>query len=274
MSLSLPCRWQDLTSHEVAALPGDAVAVMVLGAIEQHGGHLPLSTDLDIGEGLLEAALDHLPNGFPLVILPSLTLGASDEHLHFPGTVSLPVEAAIATLKGCGGAVARAGLKRLVLFNAHGGNQAVMEIAALALRRHHDLLVVKSHYMHMPPPGQLPAGGLPVEELRHGLHGGAVETAMMRYLAPDKVRPDALEYPRSSGETLAAAGHLVGPEGEASYAWLAEDLHPGGVVGNARLGTAELGERLVAHYAKRLAHVLRDTRALTLPASAPQSRRD
>lgn len=81
--------WQDLTGRELSALPSESVAVMVVGAIEQHGAHLPLSTDLDIGEGLLTEALEHLPAGFPLVVLPPMAIGASDEHLSFPGTLSL-----------------------------------------------------------------------------------------------------------------------------------------------------------------------------------------
>jgi creatinine amidohydrolase len=258
-------RWQDLTSREMAFLKPDSVVVMVMAAIEQHGAHLPLSTDLDIGEGLLSAALDHLPDGFPLVTLPPMAVGASEEHLNFPGTLSLPPALAIATLEAYGDAVARAGLTRLVLINSHGGNQAVIDLAALTLRRRHGLMVVKVHYTRLSPPGTLPAGGLPSEELHHGLHGGAVETAMMRYLAPEKVRLDHLNHPISRGQTMEEEGLLLGPEGEAAFAWLAEDLHPDGVVGNARLGTVELGERLVAHYAKRIARILRETRSAPPP---------
>ncbi len=255
-------RWQDLTSREMDDLPDDSIAVMVMGAIEQHGAHLPLSTDLDIGQGLLEEALTHLPDHFPMVILPAMTVGASDEHLSFPGTLSLSPELAIATLEAYGDAVARAGLHRLVIINSHGGNKAVMDLAGLRLRRRHGMLVVKVHYTRMPPPGTLPSGGLPAEELHHGLHGGAVETAMMRHLAPEKVRLDRLAHLRSRGEAMEEDGLLLGPEGEASFAWLAEDLHPDGVVGNARLGSAELGECLVAHYGKRIARLLREAQAM------------
>ncbi|MFC2992471.1 creatininase family protein [Halomonas tibetensis] len=257
-------RWQDLTSRELAALPKESVAVMVLGAIEQHGAHLPLSTDLDIGEGLLTAALEALPAGFPLVQLPPMAVGASDEHLSFPGTLSLSPELAIATLEAHGDAVARAGFRRLVWLNSHGGNKAVMDLAALRLRRRHGLLVVKAHYTRMPLPEGLPEATLPAEELRHGLHGGALETALMRHLAPEKVRLDHLASPISRGQAMADEGQLLGPEGEAAFAWLAEDLHPKGVVGNAGLGTAELGKRLVTHYARRIARVLIETRAMRL----------
>ena len=257
-------RWQDLTSDEIANLPRHGVAVMVVGAIEQHGDHLPLSTDLDIGEGLLEKALTLLSEPFPLVRLPSMAIGASDEHLSFPGTLSLPPELAIATLEAHGDAVAHAGLERLVVINSHGGNKAVIDLAALRLRRRHGMLVVKVHYTRMPLPDDLPEASLPVDELRHGLHGGALETAMMRHLAPHKVRLDKLDQPHSRGEVMEGQGLLLGPEGEAAFAWLAEDLHPGGVVGNAPLGTAELGEQLVAHYGQRIARILRETGKIPL----------
>ncbi|MBB3332698.1 creatinine amidohydrolase [Halomonas campaniensis] len=257
-------RWQNLTTPELAALPGESVAVMVLGAIEQHGAHLPLSTDLDIGEGLMAAALAKLPAGFPLVQLPPLAVGASDEHLGFAGTLSLSPALAIATLEALGEAVARAGFQRLVWLNSHGGNKAVMDLAALRLRRRHGLLVVKVHYTRMPLPEGVPQATLPAEELRHGLHGGALETALMRHLAPQKVRLDKLGHPISRGQAMAEEGQLLGPEGEAAFAWLAEDLHPEGVVGNAGLGTAELGRRLVEHYAGRIARILQETRAMRL----------
>lgn len=267
------CDWQDLTSRELAERIaadriGESVAVLPLAAIEQHGGHLPLSTDLDIGLGLLAAARARLPDGFPLFVLPVLAVGASEEHTAFPGTLSLPPEVAIAVIEAHGDALARAGVRRLVLFNSHGGNKPVMDLAALTLRRRWGMLVIKAHYTRFAPP----AVGLPAEELRHGLHGGALETALMLQLAPHKVRREALDHPPSRGEAMAGRGELLGPEGEAAFAWMAEDLHPGGVVGNARLADAALGERLVGHYAERLARLLEEARALDIDGF--QARRD
>ncbi|MGM0701384.1 MAG: creatininase family protein [Pseudomonadota bacterium] len=262
-------RWQDLTSQELARLDPDSVAVAVVGAIEQHGAHLPLSTDLDIGEGLLAAALERLPDDLPLVILPALAVGASDEHLGFPGTLSLPPATAIDTLEALGDGVSRAGLSRLVLLNSHGGNTAVIDLAALALRRRHALRVVKVHYPRLVPPPELRAA-LPEAEWRHGLHGGALETALMHHFAPHRVRCHALDHPPSSGEAMADDGYLLGPEGPAPFAWLAEDLHPGGVVGDATLGTAALGARLAAHYGAGVARVIEEThRARPLNVASP-----
>lgn len=248
--------WTSLHAPDVPSLTrADSVAVMVLGAIEQHGAHLPLSTDLDIGEGLLDEALHHVAPDRSVFVLPPLSVGASEEHSDFPGTLSLPAPVAQATLEAVGDSLAGSGIHRLMLINSHGGNQAIMQQAALTLRRRHGMLVVKAPYMTLAPPDDC----LPREELVHGLHGGALETAMMLHLHPDRVRRDALGHPPSVGERLAAHQARLGPEGAASFAWLAQDLHPDGVVGNAALATDALGQQLVFHFGRALAEILDDT---------------
>ncbi len=253
--------WQHLTSPELARLAGpDALAVLVLGAIEQHGPHLPLSTDLDIANGLLDLALRELDHDLDIFVLPPLALGASDEHAGFAGTLSLSARQMHRQLQRIGAAVARVGIRRLVLVNAHGGNIGWLGPAALALRQRHQLLVVKASYMSF----QAPAHLLGAEELRLGLHGGQAETAMMLHLHPERVRTEALDVFDSvaSGDSPEA---MVGPEAEAAWAWLAEDLNPGGVVGNAVAASAEQGRELVAFYGQKLARVLRETAATGLP---------
>lgn len=256
-----PTLWQDLTPQGIAALAAsDAVAVLPLAAIEQHGEHLPLSTDLDIAIGLVDAALSRSSPDLPVVVLPALTVGLSLEHRDFGGTLSLSPETALAALVELGEGVARAGLRRLVLVNSHGGNKALVDLAALKLRAQRQMLVVRANYFRFtPPPGVLPA-----EELRHGLHGGAIETAMMMHLAPHKVRHAALADVRGLGHDRAACGLRLGPEGEAGFAWMAEDLHPSGVAGNALLASPELGARLVDHYAGILAELIGEARAFDL----------
>ncbi|MGQ7242288.1 creatininase family protein [Salinicola sp. V024] len=248
--------WQDLTTTELAGLVDDStVAVLPLAAIEQHGGHLPLSTDLDIGLGLLEAATEQLEAGQTVIVLPPLALGSSLEHTAFAGTLSLMPETAIRVIESLGEAVHRAGIRRLVLFNSHGGNKAVIDLAALQLRAAHAMLVVKANYFRFAPPAQ----ALPAEELRHGLHGGALETSMMLYLAPHKVRAEHLADAVSAGQLQEQAGSTLGPEGDAGYAWMAQDLHPSGVTGNATLADVEIGRRLVSHFADRLARIIEET---------------
>lgn len=253
--------WQDQTPQAIAALAArDAVAVLPLAAIEQHGEHLPLSTDLDIALGLVDAALARLDAELPVVVLPALAVGLSLEHGHFAGTLSLSPETALAALVELGECVAHAGLRRLVLVNSHGGNKALVDLAALKLRARRQMLVVRANYFRFaPPPGVLPA-----DELRHGLHGGAIETAMMMHLAPHKVRHAALADVRSLGHDRAALGLKLGPEGEAGFGWMAEDLHASGVAGNALLASAELGEQLIEHYAAMLAQLIIEARTFDL----------
>ncbi|RJS92758.1 creatininase family protein, partial [Salinisphaera sp. Q1T1-3] len=164
---------------------------------------------------------------------------------------------------------ARAGLRRLVVFNSHGGNKAAIDSAALALRMTHDLFVIKANYFRFVPPDD----ALAADELRHGLHGGALETAMMQHLAPHLVRQDRLADHDSLGAALAREGAVVGPEGEAAFAWRAEDLTPAGVAGNATAGDGALGTRLVSHFGARLAGILAEAGSFDLSRLGRESSR-
>lgn len=263
-------RWQDMTTPEIRALAArDPVVILPLAAIEQHGPHLPLSTDLDIGLGLLDAAASRLGDAHAVVVLPPIAVAASMEHESFPGTLSLDPETAQAVIRHHGAAVVRAGFRRLLLCNSHGGNTQVMDLAGLCLRRDHGLLVVKCSYFRLPPPADL---DLPTGELRHGLHGGAIETSMMLHLQRDSVRTALCGDRVSVGFRLERELARLGPEGEASFSWMTEDLHPDGAVGNALLADADLGARLVAHYGAAIAQVIRDTAAFPLDVLQPAKR--
>lgn len=254
--------WLSLDQPAVQAVAAtDPVLVLPLGAVEQHGPHLPLGTDAMIVEGLLAAALQRLEQPQRVYTLPPLAVGVSPEHASFPGTVSLSAATLGRVLEDIGASLAAAGIRRLVVCNAHGGNRAVIDTAALRLRRDHDLLVVKAQYFRQPLP---PDVVLPAEELRHGLHGGAIETALMLALQPDQVRLEALGPARSLGALLDRRFRQIAPEGASSFAWLAEDLHPSGAVGDATLATPALGRRLLDHYASALARTLDEVLQLPL----------
>ena len=260
---AIPC-WQSLTGPEAEQLGRhDPVVVLPLAAIEQHGPHLPLSTDADIGQGLLARAMAQLPSDFPVRVLPLLPIGASTEHAH-PGLAgTLHVESAdlARVIVRIGAALAGYGVRRLVLSNSHGGNRHAMETAGLQLRRGHSLLVVKATYFSFERPRDV---DLPESEWRHGLHGGAIETAMMLHLHPDRVRTGQLARFESLGQELEAAGSRILPEGPAAFAWVAGDLNPSGVAGDAALATTAMGRRLVEHYGDTLAAIIRDARTFPI----------
>jgi creatinine amidohydrolase len=255
-------QWQDLTAPELARVASsrDGLAVVHLAAVEQHGPHLPLSCDLDIGRGLMAEARARLPRDFPLLELPSMPIGASEEHLGFIGTLSIPPENAIAAVESVGEAVARAGIRRLILFNSHGGNIAWMETAALRLRRRHGMLVIKLTYTRL----GAPPGGLAAREIAQGIHGGALETALMRHFAPDKVREEHVADFRWPDHDS-----VVTPTGKVTYAWLAEDLNSEGAVGDASAGSAEMGAQLARFYADRMVEVFLRARDMPWPPEGP-----
>ena len=258
-------RWDALSDPEVQALAvRDPVAILPLAATEQHGPHLPVTTDADINRALLARAVSHLPDDFPAVVMPPVDVGASDEHLaagdnvaSADGTESIGSHALGVLIRTRGATLASLGVRRLVLHNTHGGNRHAMATAALDLRRTSRMLVVSASWFRFPRP---PGLELPDTEWRHGLHGGAVETAMMLHAHPDRVRMDRSQRFTSFGEALERAGSMIGPEGAAPFAWLAHDLNRAGVVGDATLATADLGRQLIEHYGGVLARVIRDAK--------------
>ena len=254
--------WHALSTVEAGRLAEqDPVAILPLAAIEQHGPHLPLSTDLDIGMGLLAAAFRRLPPDFPAWVLPPQSVGSSREHARYAGTLSVDGELLVRMIEQVGGGLARCRVQRLVLCNSHAGNRDVLEAAGLRLREQRRMLVVKASWSSFPRPAGVE---LPESEWRHGWHGGAVETAMMMHLRPELVRAAEVGDAPSLGAELEAAHSRITPEGEVPFSWLAGDLNRSGSVGDARRANARLGERLVSHYGAVLAEVIRDARAFPL----------
>lgn len=263
--------WADHTTQSLASASGnDAVALLPLGAVEQHGAHLPLSTDACIAEGLSMAAIERCTSGGSVLRLPTLNVGQGIEHAGFPGTLALEPATFEAMLYDIGASVARSGFRRLVMFSAHGGNLAAMDTAALRLRRDLGLLVVKACYFDFPPP----VDAISAREAREGLHGGALETALMRHFAPTQVADQQADHAVSIEYDALAAFKWIGAETRpARFAWLAGDLNRTGVAGDARAGDAALGGELAAHYAESLARVLTETAQFPLARlSAPQPR--
>eukprot|EP01034_Spumella_vulgaris_P033719 gene33719-41601_t len=147
--------WADLSTRDFAALQASGqaeqvVAVLPVAAVEQHGPHLPLSVDATLLQGVIDAALPHLGADVPALFLPPQNIGLSTEHENFAGTLTLSPATVIALWTELGACVARAGVKKLLLFNSHGGNVAVMDIVARELRQRHGLLVYSASWFSQP----------------------------------------------------------------------------------------------------------------------------
>jgi creatinine amidohydrolase len=254
--LSAPPRdWTDIdwtnVDREAAAR---WIAVLPLAATEQHGPHLPLTTDVMIGQAYLARVRELLPNTVPATFLPIQPVGISTEHIDFPGTLTLSTEAALKEWKGLGESVARAGLKKLVIVTSHGGNSAAMTLVAQDLRAFCGLLAVTTSWSRF----GMPDGLFPAEELRHGIHGGAVETSIMLARFAEHVRAEAIADFRPSSIEMERRYRWLSAHRPAPFAWQAQDLHPSGAAGNATLASAEKGDRLLDHGARAFCELLDD----------------
>lgn len=254
--------WQDLSWTDFAALPANTVAVLPVAAIEQHGPHLPLLVDAVIGDGIIAAALRHLPDDVPVLVLPTQAVANSVEHLRFPGTLTTTPETLLALISDIGESVARAGVKRLVLCNSHGGNAPVLEIAARRIRIRANILAVTTAWARL---GR-PEGPRDPAEATWGIHAGREETSLMLALAPERVRMERAAAFASDWQRVANAQPALHPQAGASLSWQAQDLNPAGAVGDAAGATAEAGAALLDHAAQRLATLLQQVSAFDVDA--------
>ncbi|GJD52590.1 hypothetical protein OPKNFCMD_5356 [Methylobacterium crusticola] len=257
----MPARhWRDLTTEECRNL-GRAVAVLPVAAVEQHGPHLPLGTDAIIAEGYLAQVAALVPDDLDVLLLPVQQVGLSAEHQGFPGTLTLSAETALRAWGEIGAGVARAGCSRLVIVTAHGGNSALDDLVALEMRTRHGMVAVTTAWSRF----GYPPGLFPEDEVRHGIHGGGIETALMLALRPDLVRAGAVrDFVPATRAMERTYTHLRAGR-PAALAWMAEDLNPAGAVGDATLGSAEAGRAALAHGARAFAALLRDVARHPLP---------
>ncbi|HEU0069927.1 MAG TPA: creatininase family protein [Alphaproteobacteria bacterium] len=249
--------WQDLTWPEIDALdPAHALAILPVAAVEQHGPHLPLSVDADINAGLLAAVSSQAP----AFVLPPQIVGFSLEHTAFPGTLSHDPETLRRAWIEIGLSVRQAGLRKLLILNSHGGQPQVAGIVARELRAWGMMVTTAASFAL-----GLPDGLFPDEELRHGIHGGAVETSLMLHLKPGAVRRDKIADFRSAAINVEKSHELLRLESEAvQVGWMTQDLNASGACGDARLASAEAGKAILDHMAGKLAVLIAEISAYPL----------
>lgn len=257
--------WSELSAVEMEALADDAtVALLPVGAIEQHGPHLPTGTDTILAEGIALEAARRVTQA-QVLLLPAVSVAKSDEHLGFPGVLTLDAATLQAVLMQIGRSVLRSGVRRLVFLNAHGGNVPVLQIVARALRIEAEMFCVTAGWMSM----GYPPGLIAEEELRDGIHGGQVETAAMLHLRPDLVSMDAARDFVPASREVAEANDVLRLLGPVGTGWTMADLNPAGAAGNASLATPEMGKALVEHAAQRYATLLEEVAQHAIPFGSP-----
>ena len=253
--------WGDFPTTAYAAIdPEETIAVLPVAAIEQHGPHLPVSTDTTIMNGMLETVIARLPDDLDIRILPVQAVGKSNEHLHAPGTLTLTATTLIEAWTELGASVARAGVRKLVVVNSHGGNEEIMGIVTRELRVRFGMLAVKTSWSRF----ERPAGLYSDIEDRFGIHGGDFETSVMLHFRPDLVDMTKAEDFASSVVRAEEEFELLKPTGTHAFAWIASDLNPNGVIGEASRATAEKGKLTAEHQADGFIRLLKDVRKAKL----------
>ncbi|GAB3778097.1 creatininase family protein [Ramlibacter monticola] len=261
--------WADLATTDFASLdPATTVAVLPVGATEQHGPHLPLRVDQCLVDGIVMQALAQLPAEASVLVLPTQQVGYSPEHARFAGTLTLSIETVIATWVALGECVARAGVRKLLLFNSHGGQASLLDIVARELRVRCNLIVYGCSWWNLPV-GDEVNGRFSADEHRFGVHGGQIETSLMLALAPATVRmAQARDFPSSSRER-AARYPILGNGRSAKLGWAMQDYNPQGAAGNAAAADAAHGQVVLEAAGSQLALLLREMAALPLTTLAP-----
>lgn len=240
-----------LTSKQVKELPKDeALVILPVGAVEQHGPHLPVMTDTLIGEATLTAALEKLERSAQVWLLPPVSYGKSNEHLGLPGTISLSAATLQGVIMDIAESLKLSGFGKMLLFNTHGGNSDLLNVVSREIRIRHGMTV-----FYLSPSSLGGAEDLiSAEEREYGIHGGDYETSIVKAIKPGWVQSEfaVKEIPdMSSYEFLTM-------EGKIRFAWRMPDISASGIAGDATIATADKGRIIMDRVTDTLAAALKE----------------
>ena len=264
--------WQDWRSPDLAAHLAElkttgrlhqAVAVLPIAATEQHGPHLPLWVDSAIVQTVCDSARAQLPADAPIWFLPTQAIGLSTEHASFAGTLSLRPETALALWQDIATGVAASGVQKLLIFNSHGGNVGLMDVAARQIRAQHSMAVWHSSWFNLPLDAATNAL-FSAEEQRFGIHAGQSETAAMLHIAPHLVHGAAAQNFASSSQARAQHYPILGDGKSARLGWLMQDYNPQGAAGHAAAASAAQGQALLESASAKFVQLLQEISRIPL----------
>ena len=247
--------WWDLTTRDFSEIDmNKVVAVLPIAAVEQHGPHLPVRVDSAINAGIMSRVVDKLPDDLPVLILPMQAVGKSVEHTEYPGTLTLSYETLARVWYEIGESVYRAGCRKIVFANSHGGQPQVMEIVCRELRVKLGMFAVSSRATAGADISDL----FDAQEMMHGIHGGEYETSALLALHPDLVDMQHADDFVPISVEMERNNQILTPEGGIGYGWQTQDIPPSGACGNAAAADAKRGEIALDRSAERFVALLRE----------------
>ena len=245
-----PRQFAYLTWKQVEALDKKkTLLILPTAAIEQHGHHLPLATDTLINNLLLGQALKLMPKEAPVYVLPAVCYGKSNEHLGFPGTMSMSATTFMAVLRDLGASVKASGFQKLALYNTHGGNAALDDVMARDLRAEFGL---RTFYLSGSGGAKFPE--ISAQERAYGFHANEWETAVLLAATPELVHTD--QYTSNYIADIEKPATLLPEFAPATFSWLTRDIAPSGVMGDPRPATAQNGAKWIEASAVKIAEAL------------------
>lgn len=252
--------WIDYPAPDLRIDPDRTIAILPVAAVEQHGPHLPVGVDTMINQGLCDLLVDRCPDALDIRLLPMQAVGKSNEHLWAPGTLTLSAETAMKAWVEIGLSVARAGVRKMLIVNSHGGNMDLISIVSRELRVRAGMYCVRMAW----GAGGAPEGVFSAQEAAQGIHGGDNETSLMLHFRPDTVdmsKAEDFRWSHQQGE--------IPPVGPIAHGWIASDVHPAGVAGEAHLANADKGRVTADHYVSGVIEVLQKIAAQPLDRFEP-----
>lgn len=254
--------WINFLASEFEGLdPSKTIAILPIAAVEQHGPHLPVGVDTFLNQGMLDMLAGAIPEDMDVRILPVQAVGKSNEHIWAKGTISHTATNLIDAWVQIGLEVARAGIRKLIIVNSHGGNEDIMSIVGRELRVRAGMLVVRSGFRFPHPDGLFTD-----QEKRYGIHGGDSETSLMLHFHPELVdMSKAANFVPVHASDEAGYKYLRPTGSSHAYAWIASDVHPAGAAGDASIATAEKGRILAESQIVGMVELLREVGRYPLP---------
>lgn len=252
--------WIDYPATDLKIDPDRTIAILPTAAIEQHGPHLPVGVDTFINQGLCDLLAERCPDALDIRLLPVQAVGKSNEHLWAAGTLTLSAETALKAWTEIGLSIARAGVRKMLIINSHGGNTDLISIVSRELRVRAGMYCVRMGW----GAGGVPEGVFGPQELAQGIHGGDNETSLMLHFRPDTVdmsKAQDFRWTHNQGD--------IPPVGSIAHGWIASDVHPAGVAGEAQLATADKGRATADHYVSHVIGVLEQIAAQDVSAFQP-----
>ena len=234
-----------MTPEEISGIPEKerAVVIVTTGAIEQHGPHLPVGVDAILGQNWLNLALPQVSNEVAVYVAPAITIGKSDEHRGFPGTLFISAQTLGRLLRAIAQQLRAWDFGNLAILNTHGGNISVLRYTLREIQSEYGMRTFIVPLGWEPP--------LSEQEDTYGFHANEMETSCMLEATEGLVDMSQAicEYP-----ALIDDQSELRPEGApATFAWVTQDISSSGIVGDAAAATPEKGREWVERYAESLA---------------------